>query len=93
MCREVQGGDDPSCEGSAFEDLVLGLIVIQVHGVDGKDLLEIDNLGILFVDLDRGRTPVDRPHRISRYGSGDDNNEEKGDDGPSPFPDDLPVIP
>jgi hypothetical protein len=38
-------------ESPAFKDPALSLVIIHLHGIDGKDLFEIDNLGILFIDL------------------------------------------
>ncbi len=85
--------DDPSGEVSALEEFILGLIVVPVHGIDGEDLLEIDNLGVLLVDLDGCGTPVDGPHGEGSHGRRYDHDEEEGDNRPLPLSDDPPVVP
>ncbi len=84
--------DDPFRKASTFEDLVLGLIIIDVHRIDGKDLLEIDNLGILFVDLNGSGPPIDGFHRKSGHGRRNNDDEKRGDDHPSPLLNDFPII-
>jgi hypothetical protein len=85
--------DDPPGETSAFEDLVLSLIIIDIHRIDSKDLLKIDDLWVLLIDLYGGGPPVDGSHRESGNCRCNDNDEEKSDDHPSPLLNDSPIIP
>src|SRR4030042_6497692 len=81
--REFEGLDHPFCKASTFEDLVLGLVIIHIHHIDGKNLLEIDDLGILLVDLEGGRCPVNGPHRTGGHGCSDEDAEKKSEEGPT----------
>jgi len=83
----------PPGKASTFEDLILGLIVIHIHRVYGKDLFKIDNLRILFINLNGHRTPIDGPHGKGSHCCRKKNNEKEGQDGPSPLLNDPPVIP
>ena len=85
--------DDPPGETPASEDLVLRLVVVRLHRVDGEDLLNVDNLWDLLIDLNGGGRPIDGLHRKCSHGRGDQNDQEKGDDNPPPLLDDFPVIP
>ena len=93
MLRKLQGLDDAPGKAPAFKDLVLSLIIVHVHGIDGKDLFEIDNLRVLLVDLDGYRSPVDGLHRKCSHCGGDQYDQKKGDDDPSPLLDHFPVVP
>jgi len=92
MLCETQPLNCPSGQVATLEDLVLGLVVIHRPHVDGEDLLEIYNLRILDVDLDRRRPSVEGLHREAFDGCKDHRDQKYGNDHPPSFPDDPPVI-
>jgi hypothetical protein len=74
MLGEFESLDNPSGKGTAFEDLALGLIIVLIPHIDGKELLKIDDLKIFSIDLDGHGPPIDRFHCKSPDGRGDQND-------------------
>ncbi len=92
MLSQLEKLDDLLYKRSAFQGLVLRLVVIRIHRVDRKHLFEIDDVRIFLIDLNRGRTPVDRLHRERNNRGRYEYNEKDSDDGPLSFAENLPVV-
>src|SRR3972149_7079341 len=92
MIRKLKGLNDPSCKATAFEDLMLGLVIIHRPNIDRKDLLKIKNIGIFNIDLNGGRTSINGFCRESFQNRDDRRNQNDGNDHPLPLPENFQIV-
>jgi hypothetical protein len=93
MFPEFQLLDDAFRQGMAFENFVLGLVVVRRPHIDGKDFFEIDNLRVVNIDLKGGGPSVNRS-RCEALNEGENHGDQyQSDDHPFSFLEDPQVIP
>ncbi len=93
MFPELHLLNDAFRQGMAFENFILGLVVIRRPHIDGKDLFQIDNLRIVHIDLKGGGSSIDRPCCEALNERENHGYQYQSDDHPFSFLEDPQVIP
>src|SRR5439155_21850294 len=83
----------PIRQRPALEELVLGLVVVLLGVGVLDDLVEFDDMRLLFLDPQRGRADVDRRGREGPDGDRDHGDDTGAEDGPATAVQDVPEVP
>ena len=82
MFVNIEGTDHSFRQLSTRENLIMGLVVICVPCADSKDFPEINDLGILLINLDRSCPSKHWPDRKDSHSRDGNYDEENGQDQP-----------